>query len=116
MSVTGNIRGGSPLLPTLDFIQVIKDKMQKKAGKESLLLDEGIVKTLNSRQIKLLGHIPPHKKISVAECVKLFPGTSEKIVRNDLDDLKKRGLLGKSGRGRAVSYSTEVKYIPPVKK
>lgn len=116
LSVTGNIRGGSLLLPTLDFTNVIKKRMQKEAGKKLALLGEDIVKELNPRQVKILEYIQIHKKISGAEGKKLFPGISEKIIRNDLDDLETRGLLGKSGRGRAVSYYTEVEYFLPTKK
>jgi ATP-dependent DNA helicase RecG len=83
---------------TLIFESPIKGSTMIEANGEDL------VKALNPRQVAILEYIQNNKKISTVECIKLFPDTSERTIRNDLKDLEARSLLGKRGHTKGTFY------------
>jgi len=101
---------------TIIFESPMRDSTIIETDRKFVLLSEDIVQALNPRQIKILEYIQTNKKISTLECIKLFPGISERTIRNDLKDLEVRGLLGKRGHTRGSSYYAEVDYLLPVKR
>ncbi len=100
----------------LIFESTIKGTTMIEGDKKFVLLSEDIVKALNPRQVKILEYIQINKKFSTMECIKLFPDTSERTIRNDLKDLEARGLLKKSGHTKGAFYYAEVEYFLPKNK
>lgn len=100
---------------TIIFESSIKDStvVEEKANH---LIDKDIIKKLPPRQVKILEYIQDHKRITTAECKKLFPGSSERSVRNDLRDLESQGLIGRGGSTRGSFYYAEAEYSELEKK
>jgi ATP-dependent DNA helicase RecG len=66
-------------------------------------ITEDIIKTLNERQKKAIEYLRIHKTITRSQYVKLV-GCSQRTALRDFDELVKKEIVKKEGKGKRTSY------------
>ena len=59
---------------------------------------------LTSRQVRALGHVLLHGRITIAECQALIPGVSRRTLQRDLKSLVDKGLLMRQEGTNRLAY------------
>ncbi len=59
---------------------------------------------LTSRQVRALGHVLLHGRITIAECQALFPELSRRTLQRDLRSLVEKGLLRRRAGTNRLAY------------
>src|SRR3989344_3644917 len=62
------------------------------------------VNSLNKRQEKILSYVKDKDFVQLKELSVLFPSSSPRTIRKDLNEMAKRKILFQQGRGRSSFY------------
>jgi hypothetical protein len=74
--------------------QVSSGQIQERAKRERL----------NQRQEKIFEYIKKNNSVKIKELSILFPQLTPRTIRNDLNDMVRRGILFRQGKGRGSFY------------
>lgn len=86
----------------LEEIKLIKNPISQKQVRK--------IDGLNKRQEKILNYIKNKNFVKLGELCVLFPKSSPRTIRKDLNEMAKRKILFQQGRGRSSIYKINKVY------